>query len=193
MPSIKLKNQELAVEVTGRAYEFPKYTTQIINLANQNAQGTRPKVVGQMSELFQQFGGNRYEDWETWYLARKPTAVRDAASRVFAMIENLKEAILLIDKGMVEAWVEDLVLAKTFVGMGFQQSILAHIAKTKKTAYRMSTPEEESRGIDGFIGGTAVSVKPSTYQTKEMLGESIEGKLVLYEKKKDGITFTYDF
>ena len=43
MPSIKLKNQELAVEVTGRAYEFPKYTTQIINLANQNAQGHAPK------------------------------------------------------------------------------------------------------------------------------------------------------
>ena len=33
---------------------FPKYTTQLMNLANQTAQGTRPKVVGQMSELFPQ-------------------------------------------------------------------------------------------------------------------------------------------
>lgn len=31
---------------------FPQYTSQLINWANQNAQGTRPKVVGQMSELF---------------------------------------------------------------------------------------------------------------------------------------------
>ncbi len=29
--------------------EFPKYTTQLMNLANLNAQGTRPKVVGQLS------------------------------------------------------------------------------------------------------------------------------------------------
>ena len=33
-------------------YDFPKYTSQLINCANQNAQGTRPKQVGQLSELF---------------------------------------------------------------------------------------------------------------------------------------------
>ncbi len=31
---------------------FPKYTSQLINWANQNAQGTRPAVVGQMLALF---------------------------------------------------------------------------------------------------------------------------------------------
>lgn len=36
----------------GSGYEFPKYTSQLINLANQNAQGSRPKTVGQLSELF---------------------------------------------------------------------------------------------------------------------------------------------
>ena len=56
MPKFQLSNAELASAVSGRSPEFPKYTTQIMNLANQNAQGTRPKVVGQMTELFPEFG-----------------------------------------------------------------------------------------------------------------------------------------
>ena len=38
---------------------FPKYTSQLINWANQNAQGTRPAVVGQMSELSRNLWLNR--------------------------------------------------------------------------------------------------------------------------------------
>ena len=33
----------------------------------------------------------------------------------------------------------------------------------------------------------------STYSTKNMLGEEIQGKLVSYEKKKNGITVSFDF
>ena len=52
MPSGKLRNAEIVDLVVGRVAEFPKYTTRIINLANQNAQGTRPRIVGQMTDLF---------------------------------------------------------------------------------------------------------------------------------------------
>jgi hypothetical protein len=36
----KIKNKELITEISGEAKVFPKYTPQIINLANQNSQGT---------------------------------------------------------------------------------------------------------------------------------------------------------
>ena len=49
--------------IVGDIPEFPKYSTQLINLANQNAQGTRPKVVGQMSELSKEFPGGSYDVW----------------------------------------------------------------------------------------------------------------------------------
>ena len=65
MPKFQLNNAELASAVSGRSPEFPKYTTQIMNLANQNAQGTRPKVVGQMTELFREFGGKSFSEWDT--------------------------------------------------------------------------------------------------------------------------------
>ena len=193
MPKFQLNNAELATVVSGKSPEFPKYTTQIMNLANQNAQGTRPKVVGQMTELFREFAGKSFSEWDAWYRGKEPEALDDATDRVYAMVEKLQSAIQQIDKAMVHEWVEDLVVVKTFVGLCFEEAILSKIAQYKGVEYRLSTPAEEAQGIDGFVGDTAVSIKPSTYSTKDMLGEDLQGKLVIYEKKKNGITFSFDF
>ena len=183
----KIKNAELIVEISGEAKQFPKYTTQIINLANQNAQGTRPKVVGQLSELIQECPHKEYKKWKEWYLEKHPNAIDNATQKVFEMVKNLKEAINEIDEEMVQKWVKDLVVDKTFIGLKFQEAILKRVAKIKKTSYRLSNPQEESKGIDGFIGEIPVSIKPLTYNTKNMLRESIEVKFIFYDKKKDGI------
>jgi len=62
--------------------ELPKYVTQILNIANQNAQGTRPKVVGQMSELIKEFPDNTLEEWEKWYIEKHPDAVETATKEL---------------------------------------------------------------------------------------------------------------
>ena len=183
----KIKNRELVAEISGEAKEFPKYTTQIINLANQNSQGTRPKVVGQLSELIQECPHKEYYKWKEWYLEKQPKAMDNATDKVFSMVEELKKAINQINKNMVREWVKDLVIDKTFIGLKFQEAILRRVAKMKKVSYRLSNPKEESKGIDGFIGDTPVSIKPITYKTKNMLSEKIEVKIIYYEKKKDGI------
>lgn len=72
---IKINNEELIKELIGEVKSFPKYTTQLINLANQNSQGTRPKVVGQLSELIQECPSKTYEGWKKWYLEKHPKAV----------------------------------------------------------------------------------------------------------------------
>lgn len=41
---IKLEADKKFKEIIGEPKIFPKYTTQLINMANQNAQGTRPKM-----------------------------------------------------------------------------------------------------------------------------------------------------
>jgi len=66
--SFKIKTSELIKEISGEAKLFPKYTTQIINLADQNAQGTRPSVVGQLSELIHKCPHKEYHKWKEWYL-----------------------------------------------------------------------------------------------------------------------------
>lgn len=190
---IKLKNDRITQDLVGETFEFPKYTTQIMNLANQNAQGTRPRVVGQMSELIEQCPKGTYAEWVKWYSERMPQAVNDATEKVYVMVQNLSEAIKVIDKELVRKWAEDLVITKTFTGFCFQQSILKTIAEKKHVQYRRATPEEESKNIDGYIGKIPVQIKPVTYKTKNMLHENIGVELIFYEKKKDGIVVEYNF
>lgn len=184
---IKIKNQELIQELVGTPAEFPKYTTQILNIANQNSKGTSPKVVGQLSELINECPEKTYEGWKKWYLVGHPDAVDNATEKIAGMVKNLAGAIELIDTPMVKRWVEDLVLEKTFIGLRFQEAILKKIAFIKSQNYRLSTPDEESRGIDGFVGDTPISIKPITYKTKNALREVLQGRVVFYEKMKDGV------
>ena len=51
----KINNAEIEKLSNASKFDFPKYTTQIVNLINSNAQGTRPCVVGLMSDLIQEF------------------------------------------------------------------------------------------------------------------------------------------
>jgi len=69
-----------------------------------------------------------------------------------------KDAVILIDKEMVNKWAKDLIFTKTFVGLCFQESILKKVAERKNEKYRLATPAEESTGIDGFIGKKPISI-----------------------------------
>ena len=62
------------------------------------------------------------------------------------------------------------------------------MASKKSTTYRLATPDEESQGIDGYVGTVAYSVKPDTYKTMGRLSETINVKMIYYTKKKTGIT-----
>ncbi len=86
---IKLKNEEIRRALEMPTTLFPKYVTQIINLANQNVQGTRPRVVGQLSEMIQEFPGKTIDEWEQWYLLKQPDAIKNARKKIFDMVENL--------------------------------------------------------------------------------------------------------
>lgn len=188
---IKLNNEDIRRYMDIGSPDFPKYTTQIINLANQNAQGTRPKVVGQMSELIQHFTGKNIDEWEQWYSKQKPDAVRAATEKILQMVDNLKNAIDKIDREMIEKWVKDLVIVKTFMGLRFHEAILKKAAEIKRTDYHLSDFAEEPKGIDGYIGGIPVSIKPETYKTKSALREDISVKVIYYQKVKDGIQVDY--
>jgi len=189
---IKIRNEELVKELIGEVKDFPLYTTQLINLVNQNAQGTRPRVVGQLTELIKECPERTYEGWKKWYLSKYPNAIKNATERINGMMDKLKEAIKSIDKSMIKKWVEDLVLEKTFVGLRFQEAILKKVASVKNTNYRLAEPKEESQGIDGFVGDTPVSIKPLTYKTKNALREEIKAKIIFYNKTKSGLEIDAD-
>ena len=184
---IKLKNNEIRELLGIRSPEFPKYVTQILNLANQNAQATRPKNVGRLSDLIKEFPGRTVEEWERWYLERYPDAIDRATDKIMEMLRSLKATCEKIDRDMVYQWVRDLVINKTFMGLKLQDALLKRLAEEFGVEYRSATPEEEGRGIDGYIGDIPVSIKPISYDYQGQLPEDIPVYVIKYKKGKTGV------
>ena len=149
-----------------------------------------------MSALFPEFIASdeeiTIENWRNWYVERYPDAFEKATDKIYAQVQNLRDAIPLISREMVEHWVEDLVITKTFNGLYVQKAILASLAERKGTTYRLATPDEESVGIDGYVDNTPYSVKPDTYKTMGRLSEAITVKMVYYTKTKTGLIIEFE-
>jgi uncharacterized protein YukE len=188
---LKITSDEIRAYLEIEGPEFPKYTAPLMNLANRYAKGTVPAVVGQMNDLIQEFTGKTLAEWEQWYLAKKPDAIRQATEKVVAMLRRLRNAIDQIDEDLVSRWVRDLVIVKTFAGLRFQEAVLKKGAELKGVPYRLANPEEESKGIDGLIGDAAVSIKPETYRGKPELREQIQARIIYYQKVDDGLEVDY--
>lgn len=188
----KIKNEEVAALSNATIYNFPKYTTMIVNLVNGTAQATRPKVVGQMSDLIQEFDGNTLDEWIEWYSAKMPNAINEATAKISALMVEIKKAMDLIDDELIENWVKDLVYTKTFCGLKVQQAIISYIAGIYGKEWRLADKGEESKGIDGFIGETPLQIKADTYKQKGQLNEVIDVPIVYYEKKKDGLNIEFN-
>ena len=63
-----------------------------------------------------------------------------------------------------------------------ERAILEAAAQRLNRTLRLSSPEHESRGLDG----RPVSVKPVTYKTMSGLGETIDALMIYYEKNSNG-------
>jgi hypothetical protein len=121
-------------------------------------------------------------------LSRRRRATRKTAGQV----EKPGEAIEKIDEALIREWAEDLVLLKTAEGLLIQRAVFEHLAEVFGASYRPSASEEEARGIDGYAGGTPVSVKPESYQSKTSVKhEEIDAVMVFYERTKKYLHVVY--
>ena len=192
MKKIKISNPDIEILSNATKFEFPKYVTQFINLVNGNAQGTRACVVGQMSDLIQEFNGKTIEEWIDWYSKKEPDAIEKETNKIYDMYLKMQDSFNSITKDMIKEWVKDLVHTKTFCGLKIQQAIIANIAKSLGKTWRLSNKEEESKGIDGYIGSKPVQIKSYTYKNEGRLSEVIEVPIIYYKKKKDCLIVEYD-
>lgn len=191
MSSEKLKLNE-AHEIVTKSFDFPKYTTTLMNRANEMSQASRKQHVGQMSEIALEHKDKTHDEWEKWYFETYPDAIDKATDKVYNMIQNYKDAIELIDKEMIYNWLYDLIIIKSRKGLLYQEIILKHFAEKNNTSYRLATPEEESQGIDGFIGNKPVQIKPKSYISQHHLHENITCDIIFYHKTRDYLTIYYE-
>ena len=192
MKKDRISNQEIQRLVAPNSPEFPKYVTQLLNLVSKNAQGTRPKVVGKMTDLLAESDARTVAEWRSYYDEKMPNGITAATDKIKPMLVEMQKAMASITDDMVKDWVEDLVYTKTFTGLRVQDVILSYLARQMgDVEYRAATAEEESRGIDGWIKDRPIQVKPITYRTAmARSSEEIEVPIVYYEKKK-GLSIEY--
>ena len=183
---LRLTPDDLREKLIGSRREYVKYVSPIINLANRFAQATRPKHVGQLSDLIRECPDRDYEGWRDWYLNKYPSAIEEATKRVGLMLDKLRLAIDSIDEDTVHSWVTELVIEQTYVGLRVERAILEEAARRLAREFTPSSQEDESRGVDGYLDGKPVSVKPATYKTMDTLSETINARMIYYEKRTNG-------
>lgn len=166
---------------------LPRYTSQIVNLANTYSQATRAKHVGQMSELLQEYRQSTsvptVAGFKVFHRKRCGIVAPEATRKIYEMLNRMRDALQDVTPEMVAEWVNDLLFAKTFQGLTIQDKILKQTSET----YRLATPDEESRGIDGWSDGEPVSIKPISYRkTLAEAREKIRYRIIYYRVKSDG-------
>lgn len=174
--------------------DFPTNTKPILNIATQNSQATRPKVVGSVKEFFSEFlkinQGKSVDDWEKFYYTHKQgqAKIRAATDRLHTYLNKMPVDYTVFTRDIAENYILDLVINKTHYGMSGEYHAVLATAKYFDLPYRFSTAEEEKQGIDAWIGDHPVQVKPHDSVAKHHVRNvvDVEKTLVItYEAKAD--------
>ena len=124
------------------------YIGSVINLANSFSQATRPKNVGQMSDLIQEYRESTVnptrDGWKLFYDEKEGLdKIEVASDKDWDYIQRIKENLNSLNRDDVYKWLKDLIIDKTFEGLQVQLDVLEMVSETGE--YRLSTPDEESR------------------------------------------------
>lgn len=191
METFKISKKEAEQIMGVERAKFPKYHSGLLNTANKYSQATRPNKVGSMNVLYRDYEEETKDvglkSWEEYVSLHSQYDAHSAAEATFKKIQEIKEALEQITLEEVMAYQKDLVVAGTFIGMSTQQMVIKQVANNLNLPYEMSNTEDESKGIDAYIGDKSYSVKPSSYfQNQASYCEQIQADfMIVYEKQND--------
>lgn len=200
MASSKIKLDDVSSANGTQKVSLPKYSSQVINLANGYAKATRPDNVGQVSEDIKRFrddetlSGYSNQDWINWHQNHYPNGIQKATDEAWAMFVKMRNSLNTVTKDDIRKWEEDFVYSKTYDGLMVQNAIITKIAnEIGSQNFRLATSEEERQGIDGFINDHPVQIKSETYdRTGKLHNEELQCVVVSYTKKAKSILFDYN-
>jgi hypothetical protein len=179
--------------------EYPKYFKLQVNMANQVSRATSKKNIGNLNEIFTRFRSvtktqdQTVENWKAYYTSLNPEAIETAIQKVSAkyleIIQNVGNPnTKKLNKHLstlIATWVESLIIEKTYNGMMAQVQVLSQLAQYNSMKITRATSQEDSRGIDAYIGSTSVNVKPVSYNPVKVTADQVvyyrtdAGKLII--------------
>jgi len=143
--SEKERERLVAENVEEFPFDAPKYTTYLLNPAINLSQSNRPKVVGQMSDIIEEFREGHpdgtFEDWVEFYFKEYNGQKRleESAEKAYPMVEKMRDAFEQIDEEMTRRYIRDLVLFKTYEGFDIQETILRKLGEMYDAEVRRAT------------------------------------------------------
>ena len=99
MASSKIKLDDVSSANGTQKVSLPKYSSQVINLANGYAKATRPDNVGQVSEDIKRFrdddtlSGYSNQDWINWHQNHYPNGIQKATDEAWAMFVKMRNSL----------------------------------------------------------------------------------------------------
>ncbi len=205
----KLKNKIKKAGVADELYPLPKYAAQIFNIISNTGQATRPKVVGQMSEIIPNFINNFYDekgvypdykDWEQFYLREYVSNYEDGFSKLKEYVSKYEHAMkqILNNEELAKVWYNKFIFYQNFEGFEFEKIVFEFIKENygfgkKPFIIRNSTKKEESKNIDFVVANSTndrkllFNSKPSTYSIEAKF-TNISNEIIIVRYIKDKIS-----
>lgn len=189
---IKISAKSFQAVTQRNRCEFPLYSKPILNIATQNSKATQVKIVGSMKDQWMQFMATRGRsviDWETWYMANGgQTKIDRATDKLYEMLSKMPVDHAVFTRDLANLYILDLVINKTHYGMSGEYHAVLAAAAHFNLPHRFSNAEEESQGIDAWIGDHPVQVKPHDSVKMHHVYNHADANrtlVITYESKKD--------
>jgi len=170
-------------------FEWRKYQKGmlgILNNAYNQSCNSGTKRLGNMSEITSEFDGGSYEDFILFYKSeyngkeRVAESIGKMATNLVSRIESVGGEI---DPDDALLWSEKYInymLVNSYRGFMAEEKAIEMVANEMGVDWSVAPPEKESVGIDGYINGQSVQVKPETHTSLDINDYDAE-LLIVYE------------
>lgn len=167
--------------------EYETYVRPLLNLANQYSHATRPAQLGistsEESKRFQdQHDQPAPSDWRA-YLNDEydmDAILDEATDQMQEKIDEFRAVLDNVDRSVIRKWLKELIYQKSFEGHAIEERVMLEAANHYGVRFERNTKSDEQDGIDGYLGGQPVSVKPVSYFDKNELPEHIDVPMLVY-------------
>ena len=193
---IKLTAKKYNYTIQDNRRVWPKYSKQLLNIATQNSKATNDKVIGSMKELWLKIRSSGLRgtlaNWTKFYNEEwGADGLEQAGKRVHGMLQKMQ--VTWISEALCIDYIKELVYNKTCMGLGGEERAIEVAAAHFGLSFRFSDAEEERKGIDGWIGGKPVQVKPhdSVYKAHVYNHADASKTLVITYKPKQKLCYIH--